>query len=765
MNLNPLFFDKILNSDSAAQLFSLRPASSQSYLFSDIIKICEENIEVDENATANPQLMSLLQLLSHSGLINLAEIPSQIFVEVEKYSSSNDVSKIAENDNSAVTEDEKNIIGEILVPSENLNALLNELKVLLEEHNKNKSKEKLSENEDVWGDLFNTLEGETSLPAESIIMALANNENVKLIFSVNDEKLTLDISPQEAAKENLSDDISQVLTKNDNDETFFKLEQDFSNTAKETSKNIFEQAAKQNNKIFKIEITQSKNSEPNILKSAENILEEAKKAFADLTQLKSTIETNDEQYNNSENLEFVDVKKIDDKSINVEKSVVNNKNISETFSAKEILDKTSSEVKTEGQIKIIKDIEPETDKKQEYKFTSEFKNISENDSSVKKEDFVSKNIPKSAEKTENAGSKEIVEKNIVKDVTSENINKKPVIKEFLTNDVKTSNSPEKNTKETQEALKEVEPLLENISRESKTESNAKVYDINDGNSDNEKNAPAEKNHKPVKEEKLSYEYSSQNNEVIKKNNSNQEKELNTSSSSNSVESSVNRLFTAEANLSNQKKEQKQTKSQNAESLKVVSAEESNTKTESPNEQTLKITDNKEYVKGFGTDSQLSTDAKTNHTEVFKTKVAADFKDLQETVKTIKTTEVLSELTKHFQSTDKQSMTFQLTPENLGKIRLVIDYINNKLTANIEVENEQIKQFIQSNVEQLKTSLQSAGIQLSGLNINLGDNEQRLLRNAGLKRKNYSKMNNLKVEKRDLPKHKKMMGYNTYDYLA
>lgn len=185
---------------------------------------------------------------------------------------------------------------------------------------------------------------------------------------------------------------------------------------------------------------------------------------------------------------------------------------------------------------------------------------------------------------------------------------------------------------------------------------------------------------------------------------------------------------------------------------------------------------KDFVKHTQLSSENMFDQKTSaadaQNELMKNNVHKQLSNLNDTLKIIKANEVITEISKllensnYVRQADKQSITFQLSPENLGKLTLSIDYVENQLRANIEVENEQIKQFIQGNIEQLKNSLQASGIQLNDVNVSLGNYEQKSLRQANQKKKAYSKSayGQVKIENTKTSSSKKLMGYNTYDFL-
>jgi flagellar hook-length control protein FliK len=152
----------------------------------------------------------------------------------------------------------------------------------------------------------------------------------------------------------------------------------------------------------------------------------------------------------------------------------------------------------------------------------------------------------------------------------------------------------------------------------------------------------------------------------------------------------------------------------------------------------------------------------------KLKLPVEQKSFFESTKPLTQNEIIPEFSKFIQLGEKQSISFQLTPENLGKVNLIVDLVDNVVTTKIEVENEQVKQFIQSNLDQLKNNLQSNGIQLSNINISLADYSQKQNGKVVAEKKKYnSKISREeeKVEEVNLHKATKKMGYNTYEFLA
>ena len=155
----------------------------------------------------------------------------------------------------------------------------------------------------------------------------------------------------------------------------------------------------------------------------------------------------------------------------------------------------------------------------------------------------------------------------------------------------------------------------------------------------------------------------------------------------------------------------------------------------------------------------------NDPELEKLKMFIELKAPNEIVKTVKVSEIIPEFYKAIQQNEKQSLTFQLTPDNLGKVKLVVDLVQNQVNTRIIVENNQIKQFIQSNVEQLKQSLSSTGIDLNSVNISLADHEQKSNKSFSQRKKINGKLESINPTDIQQTLAKKVMGYNTYEYLV
>lgn len=163
-------------------------------------------------------------------------------------------------------------------------------------------------------------------------------------------------------------------------------------------------------------------------------------------------------------------------------------------------------------------------------------------------------------------------------------------------------------------------------------------------------------------------------------------------------------------------------------------------------------------------NKLSTDHKLNNVDAMaeKAKLFTEART-QETVKVIQAAEIVNEISRFVQKNEKQSMTFQLHPENLGKVQLRVDVQENKINTYIEVENTQVKQAIQSNIDNLKQNLQNAGMQLNNVNVSLSGSDQKFAKSGQFKKKSFGGKA-VKLETEQAAVRQKNLGYNTYEYL-
>jgi len=85
--------------------------------------------------------------------------------------------------------------------------------------------------------------------------------------------------------------------------------------------------------------------------------------------------------------------------------------------------------------------------------------------------------------------------------------------------------------------------------------------------------------------------------------------------------------------------------------------------------------------------------------------------------------LISQKASAFLSKDRNEMTIQLTPEHLGKISIKIGLNDGTLTGKIYAENYSVKEIIEANLNQLRDALEENGLNITKLDVNVGDNTQ------------------------------------------
>lgn len=170
-------------------------------------------------------------------------------------------------------------------------------------------------------------------------------------------------------------------------------------------------------------------------------------------------------------------------------------------------------------------------------------------------------------------------------------------------------------------------------------------------------------------------------------------------------------------------------------------------------------------------SSIKPEHKTDQTQ-FKSelhnenvKYSSRTTEIVEKVKVISSGEMVREVYKVLENGEKQSIVLKLVPKELGAIKVMLDTVDNVLTAKVEVENETVGQVIRNNVEQLKQNLLQSGVHVNSINISYSSSQQKQHGFNNQKKKNsgYQQDNNL--EEVDEAIITKKLGYNTYEYLA
>lgn len=132
---------------------------------------------------------------------------------------------------------------------------------------------------------------------------------------------------------------------------------------------------------------------------------------------------------------------------------------------------------------------------------------------------------------------------------------------------------------------------------------------------------------------------------------------------------------------------------------------------------------------------------------------------------VKAENLMGEISRFLQQGESKSVVLKLKPDTLGKVKIVLDVVDKVVHANIQVENEAVKQVIQGNINTLRQTLNLSGLQLSGFNVSLNSNESGEGRSYGSKKKQPHSGTGSKLTGDVELASVKSMGYNTYDFLA
>ena len=132
---------------------------------------------------------------------------------------------------------------------------------------------------------------------------------------------------------------------------------------------------------------------------------------------------------------------------------------------------------------------------------------------------------------------------------------------------------------------------------------------------------------------------------------------------------------------------------------------------------------------------------------------------------IKSVEVIKEISEFISRQEKGSLSFDIRPEHLGRMKITLDTVDKMLKAHIEVDNEQAKQLVEKNIDKLQQQLSNNGLQLNSLNISLSYSKQQR-DGKKINNKSQNESENLgQVGETEEEKSKKQLGYNTYEYIA
>ncbi len=830
MNFNPLFFDKAFLVENKNFIGSSNN-SNKSYLFSDIIKICEEEFEsnlTEINSTTEKEI-----LLDVNDLKNLTITKSnkETVEGIQQAIELLENTALVSNSN-AVNINSAHITSKIfIIDRENLEQFFNKINESLKQKDFSKTGDSydtnivyLNEKEVESNQINSSYTSEYNFIGfnpEAIITSIDNKDIFSLTLKTEGEKLTLTISsiePYDESKNKINKKSQVSKSQNDliasnnfqNYDTvlsnFYELEKSKVNELKVQNPAVENQLENNSGeKYYKLEVIHTSFENNNFIYSPYR----NDKSYTS-NENDFLVENNNEVLTNNE----IDSSKIAGVINPVKRS--ESTNSSNSVAYKEVnsdsnLKENNSENKL-NQIKVTKNFAGENpvyrqkDIKNEIETTSDDSSLSLNKGNPSRENITLPLASSEIDFSLLTGGK-FSKVRIIKDVTKQDIKKfnpevidnksAEAVKKDFANIKSEFTANELNIESIKIEVKKASQKLDN-----KTAGNIKNQSYsNEVNSNQNTISDSVELIKGAEPEKLIESFSktslksfinenkknqisdvSDETKLVNKNNLDESNKVDTKTNqinlntkhglNENVDSQTLRINEIKINQSSNANEFNSAKDSKNEkgTKKTLQQTESIANDSEKNVNKFEQSISKEIPKNFQSNPHESSNNKVevidNQTNTLKSKIHNEFGNLKESLKVINANQISDEIAKYISSGNKHSITFQLNPENLGKLTLSIDYIENQLRANIEVDNEQAKQLIQNNIEQLKNSLQSSGIQLNDVNVSLGNYEQKSLRNSNIRKKSYSKSYNkeIKVENSKAPSTKKLMGYNTYDYL-
>ncbi len=195
------------------------------------------------------------------------------------------------------------------------------------------------------------------------------------------------------------------------------------------------------------------------------------------------------------------------------------------------------------------------------------------------------------------------------------------------------------------------------------------------------------------------------------------------------------------------------------SIRQAAANISNTPDKEPEQKSS--SDKKETPDLRSTESQRHT----LNTELVNNEAPKNiFKMLGENNVTVKTSNLINEMSRFFMQGKSKNVVIKLKPETLGNVKIVLDVVDKVVRANIQVDNEFVKQIVQNNINKLVQTLNLSGLHLSSFNVSLNNNESKESKTNSQKKKSSNVRFEDKVSKDNEPIISKSMGYNTYDFI-
>lgn len=180
-------------------------------------------------------------------------------------------------------------------------------------------------------------------------------------------------------------------------------------------------------------------------------------------------------------------------------------------------------------------------------------------------------------------------------------------------------------------------------------------------------------------------------------------------------------------------------------------------------------DFRNIIPGF--EKKVSSVSSRNNNEVHISSSKFDFnkffesKSLENFVRTINENNLNYRAELNNLGRNSNSVELRLYPRELGRVKIMIDNSDNIVSAKIEVQSEQARNIIISNLPQLKESLKQEGLNTQNINVYLGTEEQKGQHSTNQKRQNGNSKVMYDAEEKSEEFKIKNLGYNTIEYLA
>lgn len=209
-------------------------------------------------------------------------------------------------------------------------------------------------------------------------------------------------------------------------------------------------------------------------------------------------------------------------------------------------------------------------------------------------------------------------------------------------------------------------------------------------------------------------------------------------------------------------EQKENPKYKPQTSSVDSSQSADTKS---NVQTQNNTNQQEVVSSIKPEHKTDQSQFRSELHNENVKYSSRAAEMVEKVKVISSGEMVREVYKVLENGEKQSVVLKLVPKELGAIKVMLDTVDNVLTAKVEVESETVGQVIRNNVEQLKQNLLQSGVHVNSISISYSSSQQKQHGFNNQKKKNGGYQQENDLEEVDEAIITKKLGYNTYEYLA